>query len=312
MSNDPFADVLRVTEAESIVSGGIAAGGTWSFHFPPPGQIVFSAILAGGCWLRLDGQRGAVWLEQGDVGLLPGRDGFVLCSDLRARPTKIELTDRWGEIETIGDGRGCKWLAGRVALHPSSGALLTQALPPVVHLRAGATGAATLRWIVEELVEEHMSTRPGSSLASAQLAQLFLIKILRAHLTSPGTMPPGWLRAIGDERIAPALRLIHDDPARAHDLDALARAARMSRTRFAVRFKAVAGVAPLTYLTAWRMHLAQRALRDEDVSIVALAESLGYASDSSFSNAFKREIGVAPRSYRAAARGKPDPAPRRG
>jgi len=69
VSKDPFADVLRMTEAQSVLSGGIAAGGTWALHFPPPRQIVFSAIVKGGCWLRLDGQRQAVRLEEGDVGL---------------------------------------------------------------------------------------------------------------------------------------------------------------------------------------------------------------------------------------------------
>ena len=33
----------------------------------------------------------------------------------------------------------------------------------------------------------------------------------------------------------------------------------MSRTTFALRFKTVAGVTPLTYLRVWRMRFAQRA-----------------------------------------------------
>lgn len=60
----------------------------------------------------------------------------------------------------------------------------------------------------------------------------------------------------------------------------LAKAAGMSRTRFAVHFKALAGVAPLTYQTAWRMRLAERALREDDTSVFELAASLGYASES--------------------------------
>jgi AraC-like DNA-binding protein len=38
----------------------------------------------------------------------------------------------------------------------------------------------------------------------------------------------------------------------------------MSRITFALRFKTVAGVPPLTYLLNWRMRLAERALREED------------------------------------------------
>jgi AraC-like DNA-binding protein len=47
-------------------------------------------------------------------------------------------------------------------------------------------------------------------------------------------------------------------------------------------------VAPLAYLAEWRMRLAQRILREEDISVLQLAESLGYASESAFSNAFER------------------------
>lgn len=302
MSSDPFSDILQMTEARSIVSGGVAAGGTWSLHIPAAGQLVFAAVLEGACWLRLDGHKRAVRLSAGDAGLLTGRKGFVICSSLKARPTQLELTDRWGEITTIGDGSGCTWLAGRVALEPSNAFLLTKALPPLVHVRASSPLASSLRWIVEELVAEQTSTLPGASVASAQLAQLFFVKILRAHLAGSSVAPRGWLRAVGDDRLVHALRAMHDDPRRDIGLDELAKLAGMSRTRFAVHFKAVVGVAPLAYLTEWRMHLAQRALRKQDTSIAELAASVGYTSESAFSNAFKRVTGVAPRNYRRSMR----------
>jgi AraC-like DNA-binding protein len=72
----------------------------------------------------------------------------------------------------------------------------------------------------------------------------------------------------------------------------------MSRTTFAVRFKAIVGVAPLTYLTEWRMRLAQRALREGNAPVSELAALLGYGSESAFSNAFKRVTGDAPKRYR--------------
>jgi AraC-like DNA-binding protein len=302
VSNDPFSDILRMTEAKPIVSGAGSAGGTWSLHIPASGQVFFAAMLHGGCWLRLDGHKKAVWLAAGDVGLLSGRKGFVICSSLTARPMHLTLKDTWEEAKTIGDGSGCTWLAGRVALHPANAFLLTEALPSMVHVRAASPLAAPLQWIVQELVAEQSSTLPGASLASAQLAQLFFVKILRAHLAGPNAVPRGWLRAVSDERLVHALRLMHGDPGRNMSLTELAKAAGMSRTRFAVHFKSVAGVAPLTYLTAWRMRLAERALREDDTSIFELAASLGYASESAFSHAFKRVTGESPRTYRTAAR----------
>lgn len=72
----------------------------------------------------------------------------------------------------------------------------------------------------------------------------------------------------------------------------------MSRASFAERFRRVAGMPPLTYLSKWRMMLAQRALADDETRIGSLATRLGYASESAFSNAFKRQIGVSPAAYR--------------
>jgi AraC-like DNA-binding protein len=94
---------------------------------------------------------------------------------------------------------------------------------------------------------------------------------------------------------------MHGDPARNWQLDELAKAAGMSRTTFTVHFKTAAGAPPLTYLSNWRMRLATRALREGDTPISVLAQTLGYTSESAFSNAFKRQIGIAPRGYRQAA-----------
>jgi len=310
MSNDPFSDILRLTDPSSVVSGAFSAGGAWALRFPPPERIKFSAVARGACWLRVDGLKKAVRLDEGDVVLLPGRDGFVLGSDLTTPPQDYRrvLGRNGGALTKIGDGSACVVLSGMVSLHASSGALLTDVLPALIHVRAASPQAAPLRWIVEQILHERTSTLPGASIASAQLAQLMFVQVLRAHLASSGTLPSGWLRAISDERLTPSLRLMHGDPAHAWRLGELAKASAMSRTSFAVHFKSVSGVAPLAYLIEWRMRLAQRALREGDASIFQLAQSLGYASESAFSNAFKRVTGTAPRNYRNAARRLPSAA----
>jgi AraC-like DNA-binding protein len=104
----------------------------------------------------------------------------------------------------------------------------------------------------------HYNAEAGST----QLAHLLFTPILRAHLADTGQFPPGWLRAITDKQLAPALRLMHGEPCRSWRLDELAKAAGTSRTTFATHFRTAAGVPLLTYLTGWRMRLARRALMD--------------------------------------------------
>jgi AraC-like DNA-binding protein len=59
-----------------------------------------------------------------------------------------------------------------------------------------------------------------------------------------------------------------------------------------VRFKSVVGVAPLRYLLNLRMQFAEQELREGSMSVSELGLSLGYATESAFSNAFKRTKGA--------------------
>ena len=56
----------------------------------------------------------------------------------------------------------------------------------------------------------------------------------------------------------------------------------------------------MTYLTQWRMRLAERALRENSVHVGDVGRSLGYTSESAFSNAFKRVTGKSPMHFRSA------------
>ena len=50
------------------------------------------------------------------------------------------------------------------------------------------------------------------------------------------------------------------------------------------------------------MHLAERALREENTPLSLIAGRLGYTSISAFSNAFKRFTGQSPQGYRSRLR----------
>jgi AraC-like DNA-binding protein len=304
MNDDPFSDILKFTNAESLVTGGFTAGGAWAIRFPAPDKIKFFAVVKGTCWVHIDGEAEPVHFETGDVGLLTAKRAFILASDLSVAPVDAMgvFSGAGRTTATLGDGNDFAHIGGHVLLDPTSGRLLADVLPPWIHVAAASPQATTFRWLLDQLVEERTSELPGAQLVSAQLAQLLFIQILRAHLKTSGPMPAGWLRALGDRRIAPALRLMHGDPARSWHLDELAKACAMSRTTFAFHFRTIAGVAPLTYLTEWRMRLAERALREENTPVAVVAQSLGYSSESAFSNAFKRVTGNSPKAYRIATR----------
>ncbi|WP_222710325.1 helix-turn-helix transcriptional regulator [Quadrisphaera setariae] len=188
-------------------------------------------------------------------------------------------------------------IGGWIRTDPAGLELFRAALPGVVHVRAATPAGTRLQALVAQVFAEASAAHLGSAFALRQLGQLVLLEVLRAFLEQEQP-PAGWLRLLGDAALAPAVRLIHDQPGRSWRLAELAGAAGMSRTSFAERFRAVAGVPPVTCQGRWRMVLAQRALRDTDTRVAELASDLGYGSESAFSTAFKRQVGLSPLHHR--------------
>ena len=124
-----------------------------------------------------------------------------------------------------------------------------------------------------------------------------LVQALRAHLAEGAHGGVGWLFALGDKQMSAAISAMHADPAHPWTLQALAERAAMSRSSFALKFKATVGSSPMDYLTRWRMLLAGDRLASGHDPISVIAPSLGYESESAFSTAFKRVMGCSPRQY---------------
>lgn len=300
MAVDQLSEVFDLIEVRGVLSGGLAVRGPWVSHGDVADRLKLFAVVSGRARLTTDGGGGPIELETGDVAVLANRSWLRLEGDggdgdgPRREVTPEDPSSRLADADLGTDDVviGC-----RVDLDPAGRAVLLQALPPVAHVRASAATATNLRASLDRLFDEVAGERIGSAFAIRQYGQLLLLEVLRAYV-GQAELPPGWLRVLTDARLRPALGLMHAEPGRPWGLAELARAAAMSRTSFAERFRTVAGVPPLTYLNRWRMLLAQRALRDGDVRVGSLAAELGYASESAFSTAFKREVGESPLRYR--------------
>ncbi|MET7322012.1 AraC family transcriptional regulator [Streptomyces sp. NPDC005549] len=309
MAGDQLSEVFDLVEVRGVVSGGFAVRGPWVSRAAVEG-LKFTAVVSGRALLTAEGVEGPIALEPGDVAILNNRAWLRMEGGTGAGPRReIVPEEDFTSARLIGAERDTDVVVGgHVDLNPAGRALLLRALPPVAHVRGSARAATNLRGSLHRLFDEVTGDRMGSAFAIRQHGQLLLLEVLRAYVDQ-AELPPGWLRLLTEERLRPALDLIHADPARPWGLRELAGAVAMSRTSFAESFRAVAGVPPLTYLSRWRMLLAQRALRDGDVPVASVAADLGYASASAFSNAFKREVGESPLRYRYRVRRERSPQP---
>lgn len=146
--------------------------------------------------------------------------------------------------------------------------------------------------LLELLFEEAMQDHCGRQAAIDRLCELVLIHLLR-HLMDEGEATAGLLAGLADPRLARAISAIHDAPAQAWSLEALAARAGMSRARFASAFRERVGCTPGDYLAQWRINVACSLLRrGRPVGLVA--DQVGYASAPALARAFRARLGCAP------------------
>jgi AraC-like DNA-binding protein len=296
---DPLSEVLALLKPQSLSSGGFAVPGDMAISFPKHQGVKCYAMLAGRCWLVVEGVADPVGLEAGDCFVLPRGLPFELTTDLSLEPIHYTLAwDRLAKTNDVPEIReGARYMAGGFfAFTGSHAEMLLNSLPPIVHIRSESDKTA-MRWSLERLRDELRCPQPGGSLIAQHLAYMMLIQALRLYLADATNTGPGWLSALSDKHMKIAISSMHADPGYSWTLDSLAKRVGMSRSVFALRFRKTVGATPMEYLTRWRMLLAADRLKNSSEGLSTIAQSLGYESDSAFGKAFRRVIGYSPRQY---------------
>jgi len=272
---------------------------------PGANRIVLFHIIAGGrCWVAGDdGVRH--WAEKGDVIVVPYGEHHVMGGEDPADVVPIlALLDAppWSVMPVLRLGGGGERIDLVCGYLHSNDPLFDPALrvfPPVfvVHLHEG-TAAGWVQASITYALEESVPTSASGSVIATRLPELVLIEVLRLHLASAPAADNGWLAALADPVLAPALGLLHQHPAERWTVGDLASRAAVSRSQLDQRFRQVLGRSPIRYLTEWRMHLADELLSTTDLTVAAIAKRVGYDSEEAFSRAFKRVRGAPPSEWR--------------
>jgi AraC-like DNA-binding protein len=275
------------------------------------GLAAFHVVTAGECCLQVDDDGEPQPLGAGDLVILPRGNRHWLRNDpasptlwledlLAQNPVDEELRLRSG-----GAGATTELLCGAFALEGSGHHLLLSALPSVI--RIPSDGERPPPWLTVTLdlvsLEVH-SSGAGGAVVLERLSEVMLAQGLRVTLLNLQATEHLGPELLQDRGIAPAVRVIHEHPERAWSLGELAGLCAMSRSAFAARFRRLTGDSPIRYVTRCRLARAARQLRNGNLGLAEIAQRAGYESEFSFSRAFKRAFGVAPRVYRERDEGR--------
>lgn len=315
---DLLSDILSDLRADAVVTGRFTLSAPWSIRKPAVAGAPFRMGSGRPFYLAVVTEPGApavpaAYVEPGDFVMLPHGHEHVIASSLTEPPVSFDTLmadqgirprlDTPLEFSAGGGGERSDLYTGIVVYKDMIRSPLFSVLPPLIHVRAhdpavGPWLASTLR----SFIQESMSCQPGWAFAAARLADVLFVQLLRAHLQSSADHT-GWLRGLSDPQIGRAMALIHRDPGKDWTVERLASASGMSRSRFSARFAERVGGTPIGHLTAYRMYLASRALAEGKLSLIEIAEQVGYTSEKAFARAFHRWSGAAPRRFARDARG---------
>lgn len=291
---DPLADIVTLLQPSARFSKLVLGSGRWRIARSDAGQPFYCVVLEGECRLAVQAND-PVDLQAGDFVLIPAAHDFVVSSlePLPGRDQSVPVVLGEGRVR-VGNPDGApdlRMLVGHCRFGSPDSELLVSLLPRLVHVR----GEPRLEQLVGLVGEESRAQRPARDVVLSRLLEVLFIEALRS--TAETTAAPGLIRGLSDIRIAGAIRAMHEHPSRAWTMAELAEVAALSRSAFFERFRKTVGVAPMTYLLAWRIDLAKQWLRQGQRRIAETAEHVGYRSTSAFSVAFTRCVGQSPARY---------------
>jgi AraC-like DNA-binding protein len=198
-----------------------------------------------------------------------------------------------------GDGPRTSLVCGFLGCDSADWNPVIATLPAALRLNIEEGGAAEwIRSTFQYAAEEVAAGRPGSATVLAKLSELLFVESIRRYAETLPQGQTGWLAGLRDQYVARALALLHRDMTRPWTVEELGREVGLSRSALADRFTNLIGVAPMHYLTNWRMQVAAQELRNRNTSLAEVAEKVGYESEAAFSRAFKKAFGTAPATWR--------------
>lgn len=321
MKEDILSDVLRTVRLSGAIFFDVEASSPWVAEAPTAASIAplvmpnaqhvieYHVMTSGFGWAALiDTDEEPVRLAPGSIIMFPQGDTHVLSSRprMRAEPNyaifdQPEALSPPYYVQNFGGGPEkmsmiCGFLGcDRIPFNP-----VIQALPRMIHVPHGYTaGEGWLSSLIEGIIKESRDKRIGSISVLARLSELIFIEVLRSYMETLSSEATGWLAALSDRHVGRAISLLHADPKRGWTLAMLAGEVGVSRTVLVNRFGDYLGVAPITYLSNWRMQLAARKLSEGGGTIANIAAEVGYESEAGFSRTFKRCTGLSPGAWRS-------------
>jgi len=291
---DVLRDVLETLHFRGSIFFRSDLAAPWGMSLAGDESPRFHIAVSGECYVGIDDQDG-VKVKSHDVIMIPkGSSHWISDQPGRALVPSAEAADACalnspmfqnGEITN-------RIICGVIHFEQSLSHPIFDALPAVMHFRMLKENGAI--WSVINLIETEAASPQGSNGAVVdRLTEVLFIQLMN-HYVQTNESATGFLAALSDKRVYKALALIHKEPEFDWTLSSLGERAGMSKATLVRRFQEIIGVAPMTYISNWRIMKAYDLVKYTTTPLEQVAESTGFASARTLARAFQRHYDYTP------------------
>ena len=204
---------------------------------------LFHVVASGRCWVALpDGPKH--WATAGDVVVVPYGDVHEMGGAQDSIAVELAAIldplpwERMPMARLGGGGDRTEVICGYLDTDAPLFDPRLQALPPLFVVSPPA-GPARM-WVsasIDYALQQTSPSAKGGLEGPTHVPELLVREVLRLHLASAPSIDHGWLAALGDPVLAPALAAIHTAPERKWSVADLAREAHVSASLLDERFR---------------------------------------------------------------------------
>lgn len=295
--NDVLSDILRNVRFSSSVYFKKDFPAQWGMQVNKSNFAQFHIIVRGNCLLQIQGDENPKMLTGGDIVLFPhGKEHWIADNINSEKVDGQKIVEAHFNNRNIfkGDRITTTLVCGHFEFDKEFNHPFLQSLPEFIQI--SEKESESISWIenvTKVIINEAASLKPGSEIVTIRLAEVLFIQIIRSYILQNKNIS-GFLGALTDKQINKALGIMHSRSGDNFTLEDIAREVGMSRASFANKFRALVGSTPMNYTTIWRMNRAKQLLLNRHLSIIEVAEKVGYSSEAAFSRAFKRQFNANP------------------
>lgn len=296
-------DFLDKLLAFSQITGGVnikcQLQGDWQLDSPhQAGMAIAHIVSKGTAYLSLDPHKPAQCLQAGDIVLITRALPHQLSHSphLQAHSSVPSQQYQQGSflINQIGQGESdCELFC--LHFYYDAYAELMNNLPEMIRLNIQHT---SLHALFDMLKIEAENTPIATVSVVNALSLVVLTLILRVYLAEQDAHVLGTLKGWQEPRLRPLLKAILQQPEQAWHIETMAHLAHLSRSQLIRLFNKHLEISPHAFVHKIRLQKAAMLLKQKSDSILSIALSTGFQSETHFSKAFKKMYGQTPSAYR--------------